>query len=138
MIDYERGLAQLKQLLRGTAWEQEFQIYEFRLRENLRKEQLFGTNAQNTSDRGPIIYELNRLAAQKGTSFNDLCLLSNIPNLQAPPKPNHASGTNAQPQPSSIKSTSQRTHAYISFSARDKSYLDELHSHLDYLANKGI
>jgi hypothetical protein len=37
-MDYERGLEQLKQYLKGTDYEQEFFIYEARLRENLDQE----------------------------------------------------------------------------------------------------
>jgi hypothetical protein len=140
-MDYERGLEQLKQLLRGTAWEQEFQLYEFRLRENLRKERLYGANPQNTADRGPIIYELNRLAGQVDTSFNDLCLAGNILSLQTPPQPNYGfgTGTGAQGQPASGQSAvSQRNKLYISFHSSDKSYLNELHAQLDPLVHKRI
>jgi tetratricopeptide (TPR) repeat protein len=73
-IDYEQGLEQLKQYLRGTAWEHEFSVYEARLRENLDREQRYGTNEQIRADRAPIIDQLNRLAMQVNTTFNDLCL----------------------------------------------------------------
>ena len=72
-MDYERGLERLKQLLRGTAYEQEFLVHELRLRENLRSERLYGTNEQIRSDRAQIIDQLNRLAQQVNTNFNDLC-----------------------------------------------------------------
>lgn len=138
-MNYERGLAKLRQLLlHDPDLVQEFQIYEYRLRENLRKEQLFGTNDQNKSDRAQVIYELNRLAAQVGTgkSFNELCMLGNSPDPQASPKPNY--GSSAQPQPTNRTSASQRTQAYISFSARDKSYLNELHTTLNQFKDQGL
>ena len=148
-MDYERGLEQLKQLVYSTNQPNDFLVndflvYEQRLRENLRDEQRYGTNEQIRSIRSQIIDQLNRLARQAGnTSFNDLCMAGNILNLQMPPKQpaNTASintTTNAQPQTSSIKSNSQRIKAYICYSSRDKAYLDELHSQLDFLANKGI
>jgi hypothetical protein len=136
-MDYEQGLAQLKQLLRGTTLEAEFLIYEARLRENLREERLYGSNEQRRSERGPIIYELNRLAKHVNTSFNDLCLIGNGPNLQTPPNPRPVTGQNAQGQPVNIKFAPQRIKAYISFSERDETYLDELHSHLDFFVRKG-
>lgn len=80
-MDYEQGLKQLKQLLNGTTWEQEFLVYELRLRENLYSEQLYGSNEQIRSDRARIIDQLNRLAQRVNTSFNDLCLKLNIPHL---------------------------------------------------------
>src|SRR5690349_10971367 len=79
-MDYERGLEQLKEYLRGKTLEPEFQVYEARLRENLHREQLYGSNEQIRSDRSQIIDQLNRLARQVDTDFNDLCL-----NLQTPP-----------------------------------------------------
>jgi len=79
-MDYEQGLEQLKPLLRGTGREHDFQIYEARLKENLYREQLHGTTEQIRSDRSQIIAQLNRLARQVGTDFNDLCL-----SLQTPP-----------------------------------------------------
>lgn len=72
-MDYERGLEQLKQYLQGTACEQEFQIYEARLRENLSRERLYGSNEQSRFERAQIVVQLNRLAGQVDTSFNDLC-----------------------------------------------------------------
>jgi hypothetical protein len=73
-VDYERGLAQLKQLLSDTAWEQEFLVYEARLRENLDQEHRYGTNEQIRSERSQIVDQLNRLAKRVNTTFNDLCL----------------------------------------------------------------
>jgi hypothetical protein len=136
-MDYERGLTELYKLLRGdAALELEYRNYEAQLRQNLRNEQLFGPNDQNKSDRARIIYELNRLAAQKGTSFNDLCRPVTSSNFQSP---NAGSGTGAQGQPASGQSAfSKRTKAYIIFHLRDKAYLDDLHTHLDSLVRKGV
>jgi hypothetical protein len=73
-MDYERGLEQLKRRLRGTNWEQEFLIYELRLRENLHREQRYGSNEQIRSDRAQIVDQLNCLARRISINFNDLCL----------------------------------------------------------------
>jgi hypothetical protein len=73
-MDYERGLAQLKQRLHNTTWEQEFLVYESRLRDNLHRERLYGSNEQIRSDRAQVVYLLNRLARQININFNDLCL----------------------------------------------------------------
>lgn len=136
-MDYERGLARLKQIVSNTAQEQDFLTYEARLRESLHDEGLYGSNEQIRADRARIIGGLNRLAAHFGTSFNDLCLLpGNTPSFQTPPKPNNATNQNAQPQPLRATPTSQRTIAYISFHPRDKAYLEELHTCLDQFARK--
>jgi hypothetical protein len=133
-MDYERGLTQLEQLLRDTPWEPNFQILETRLRENLSDEALYGTNDQYKSTRAQIIGQLNRLAANVGTSFNALCRPQNNLKLQTHQK-NHTSAISAntrpQPQPASIKPNPQRTKAYISFSERDKPYLNELRTTLN-------
>lgn len=73
-MDYEQGLEQLKQRLHSTTWEQEFQVYELRLRDNLHREQLYGSNEQIRSDRAQIVDQLNRLARRANTNFNGLCL----------------------------------------------------------------
>jgi hypothetical protein len=83
-IDYEQGLERLKQYLRDTAWEQEFLVYQARLRENLDRERRYGTNEQIRSDRALIIDQLNRLALQVNTTFNDLCLNHQTPPEQTP------------------------------------------------------
>lgn len=80
-MDYEQGLEQLKQRLHGTTWEQEFLVYELRLRENLHNERLYGSNEQIRSDRARIIHQLNRLAQRINTNFNNLCLNHNNPQL---------------------------------------------------------
>jgi hypothetical protein len=72
-MDYEQGLKQLKQHLRNTSWEQEFLVYELRLRDNLYREQLYGSNEQIRSDRAQIIDQLNHLAQHVNRDFNTLC-----------------------------------------------------------------
>jgi len=73
-LDYEQGLEELKQLCRGTAWEEDFQIYELRLRKNQREEQLFGSDSYLQTARNRILSDLNRLANERyKISFNDLC-----------------------------------------------------------------
>jgi hypothetical protein len=140
-MDYERGLAQLKQLLRGRLdLQQEFQTLEFRLIDNLHTEHLYGTTEQLRADRARVIDQLNRLAKQAGTNFNDLCrpTSSSNPNFQTPPKSNQGSSPNTQSQRTSSQPASQRTIAYISFHPSDKSYLDELHKQLDFFARQGL
>jgi WD40 repeat protein len=77
-MNYEQGLEQLKQRLHGTTMEQDFLVYEARLRENLHNERLYGTREQYLSERAQIIDQLNRLAQQVNVSFNDLCLTGKI------------------------------------------------------------
>lgn len=72
-MDYERGLKQLKQRLRGTKWESDFLIYEARLRENLRREQLYGPTPELKADRAEITHHLNDLTPPIKISFTDLC-----------------------------------------------------------------
>jgi hypothetical protein len=134
-MDYERGLTELYKLLKGdAALELEFRNYEAQLRENLRHERLYGSNEQFRSDRARIVYELNRLAARKGTNFTDLCdSPAFLPSRSA------GSAMSSQGQPASSRSTaSKRTKAYAIFHQRDKSYLDELHTHVDVLVRKGV
>ncbi len=72
-MNYEQGLAALKSQLQGEALEA-FLVFEARLHENLRQEQLFGTNETCRSERSAVIHELNRLALVHNLpSFNDLC-----------------------------------------------------------------
>jgi CRISPR-associated Csx14 family protein len=97
-MDYERGLEQLKQYLRCTAWEHEFQVYEARLRENLDRERLYGTNEQYRSDRAWIIDQLNRLAERVNTNFNELCLNRQILSGMVPSNNAPLSSTTAATQ----------------------------------------
>jgi CRISPR-associated Csx14 family protein len=118
--DYKLGLEQLKQLLQGTDWEQEFLLYETRLRENLDKERRYGTTPQTQADRYEVIEQLNRLAKYVNTSFNNLCQLENIPNRQTsfsalPSSPeqtngnyaNDAKAATSQPSPVTTEIKSQ-------------------------------
>jgi tetratricopeptide (TPR) repeat protein len=74
---YEGGLNWLRQRSHGAIWENDFQVYEVRLRENLHKQRLFGTTPQSDSDRFQIINALNRLTSEQyGVSFFDLDRLS--------------------------------------------------------------
>src|SRR5690349_11505757 len=115
-MNYEQGLERLKQLLPdNTDQYDDFLTYEQRLQEILYDERRYGSNEQRRSERAQIIAQLNRLARQVGPkSFNDLCKPENISNLQTSAKPTSAISANAQPQPANIKSSSQRTKAYIS------------------------
>jgi hypothetical protein len=134
-MDYERGLTELYKLLKGdAALELEFRNYEAQLRENLRHERLYGSNEQFRSDRARIVYELNRLAARKGTNFTDLCdSPAFLPSRSA------GSAMSSQGQPASSRSTaSKRTKAYISYHPRDKAHLDMLHTHLTLFVRKGM
>src|SRR5690242_7056602 len=45
-MDYEQGLERLKQEAKGTDWLAEFDLYEFRLRDNLSRERRYGTTEQ--------------------------------------------------------------------------------------------
>jgi hypothetical protein len=74
-MDYERGLAALKQLAEGTDWYQDFTVHEAPLRENLRDERRYGPSEQTRRDRTRIVDQLNALALEHvGISFNDLCM----------------------------------------------------------------
>jgi hypothetical protein len=95
-MDYERGLEQLKQYLRGTAWEQEFRVYEARLRENLEDERKFGSSGQKKAERVQIIDQLNHLAQRVNVSFNDLCLRGNTSHSLSASKPNYVTGNYTQ------------------------------------------
>jgi CRISPR-associated Csx14 family protein len=128
-MDYEKGLEQLKQHLHGTVWEHEFQVYEARLRENLTRERLYGTSEQFRSDRAQIIGQLNRLASYVGTNFNDLCLNRHIP--PSAPSPDPAQLKVQTQTPSATPSPNPaRTKVFISYSHKDREFLDRLKVHL--------
>lgn len=72
-MNYDQGLEILKRQLQGDAY-QDFLVFEARLRENLRREQRFGSSETLRSERAMTVGELNRLAlANGGVSFNALC-----------------------------------------------------------------
>ncbi len=124
-MDYERGLVELRRYLKGTRWYAEFLLYEARLRENLASERLYGSNETVRAGRGPIVEGLNRLAteAEMDMNFNDLCL-GRVPDTQT-----SASGSSPVKAQPSITPT-QRNSAFISYSSKDKKYLDELQRYL--------
>jgi WD40 repeat protein len=92
-MDYERGLKQLRQYLCDTDLEEDYLIYEARLRENLQTERLYGTSEQQRADRAQIVYQLNRLAQQVNTNFIDLCLEGNT--LSSAPSANTSNKHNS-------------------------------------------
>lgn len=72
-MEYQRGLRTLKACLSADALG-EFNVYEARLLENLRRERLYGSTETTRADRAAIVDGLNRLAQlHLGTSFNELC-----------------------------------------------------------------
>jgi hypothetical protein len=74
-LDYELGLDVLKQYAEGADWSEEYDLYEARLRENLRDERRYGSTQQSRRDRARIVEDLNILARDHlGISFNDLCM----------------------------------------------------------------
>jgi hypothetical protein len=83
-MDYELGLRTLKARLVGDALG-EFNVYEARLLENLRREQMFGSTETTRAERAAVVDALNRLAqAHLGTSFNALCQPAAAPVSAAP------------------------------------------------------
>jgi hypothetical protein len=74
-MDFERGLKAMQQFAQGTSWEQDFLLYEARLRANLRDEQRFGATEHSRNERARIVDQLNALAlANLPVTFNQLCL----------------------------------------------------------------
>ncbi|MBX0331361.1 AAA-like domain-containing protein [Oscillochloris sp. ZM17-4] len=74
-LNYDRGLATLREHLGNAdaAIQADLNTLEFRLKDNLRKERLFGLNQTISMDRSEIIYMLNELALRYiEKSFNDL------------------------------------------------------------------
>ena len=72
-MDYELGLRTLKARL-PTHTLDEFHVHEARLRENLRRERLYGSTETIRSEQAAILDALNQLAqTHLGMSFNDLC-----------------------------------------------------------------
>lgn len=72
-LSYEKGLHELKRRL-GPEEQGECLTLEARLRENLRRERLFGGTETLRSERAEIIFSLNELALRCcGVSFNELC-----------------------------------------------------------------
>jgi TIR domain len=141
-MDYELGLEQLKQQARGTSWFHEFSLYEGRLRENLNEERLYGTTEQTRSTKAKIIDQLNRLAYEHlHVSFVDLCIHKNI---DQPKKTPHQSTTSQEQSHSDVLTQSVAVpqlisenvllssppSVFVSYSHKDRNYLEELRVHL--------
>jgi tetratricopeptide (TPR) repeat protein len=76
LFDYERGLRRLAQRLAEAdpAVISDFDLYEARLSENLRKVRRYGDSENLRADRNEIVDRLNQLVREQlSTSFNDLC-----------------------------------------------------------------
>ena len=94
-MDYELGLRTLKTKLPDDA-RRDFAVFEQRLRDNLRRERLYGGTETTRADRAAIIDELNQLAlTQAGVSFNDLCqgVTTTLPPSLPPLTPEERLGT---------------------------------------------
>jgi hypothetical protein len=114
-MDFERGLRAMKQMAEGTEWQQDFLLYEARLRANLRDEHRFGPTEQTRNERARIVDQLNALAiANLPMSFNELCLGAQ------PPTPTIAQAhpTTAQPPKDTFEYD-----AFISFSMKDQNWV---------------
>jgi hypothetical protein len=79
VLDYDRGLQRLRQLLENTSDTRnalpEYFVLEQRLQENLSSERRYGSTESTRIERARVIDSLNRLALQyTGTSFNDFAL----------------------------------------------------------------
>lgn len=149
-MNYEQGLERLKQQAQGTAWYMDFALYEGRLRDNLERGRRYGTAPQLLAERFEIIDQLNRLSNDHtGVSFVDLCQDSNrashpTPKADAPlPSDDRAIDRGpavftfrSDPPPSNVH-IDIHTNLYISYSGQDKTYLDELHSHLEFYVRSG-
>ncbi|HLG66135.1 MAG TPA: toll/interleukin-1 receptor domain-containing protein [Ktedonosporobacter sp.] len=141
-MNYEQGLARLKQQAKGTDWIGEFALYEARLRENLSIERRYGTTEQVRADRAQIVDQLNRLSlTYLHMSFVALCLGSNrhTPATPAESEPTIdqaviGSGVSSSP---SIQKLSP-SHVFIGYSHQDKSYLEELRPHLIPYIRSGV
>jgi hypothetical protein len=130
-MNYERGLAQMKQGLQGTMSYQEFLLFEFRLQENLQNERYYGTNEQIRSDCARIIEQLNRLALEHlQASFNDLCI-EKFSQLNSALKDKNQAVALNKPTASSRKGV------FISCSHKDRGYAEELHTHLAHASHRG-
>jgi nucleoside phosphorylase len=76
-MDYELGLKQLKAQLQQNALEQlpDLTTFEARLRDNIRRERLYGTTETIRAERAEIISGLNQIVqTYLRISFNDLCV----------------------------------------------------------------
>jgi hypothetical protein len=72
-MDFELGLKHLKQQLPTEAM-REFAVFEGRLRDNLRRERLYGSTEATRAERAEISDSLNQIAlTYLNASFSDLC-----------------------------------------------------------------
>lgn len=70
-LDYENGLRHLKQRLGN---EDDYMVFESRLRDCMERERLYGPNENTRSIKAEIVDSLNQLAMNRlGISFNELC-----------------------------------------------------------------
>jgi TIR domain len=115
-FDVERGLDAMRQLAPSTAWEQDFLLYEARMRANLREERRYGATEQTRSERARIVDQLNELArANLHMTFNELCM------------------SDQRPAPTAVPTGGQRKikpprdsfayDAFISFSEQDRNWV---------------
>ena len=141
-MNYERGLVVLGQQATGTSWYKDFLLYEASLRENLADERRFGTNQQIRSDRMRIVDELNRLVLDHlGIGFNQLCV--DVPSSsQGPTAPVYGRAEQTDEGEHSLSATASKpsgNRVFISYSHKDRHYLEALRTHLaPYIRNKTI
>jgi hypothetical protein len=75
-MNFEQGLAMLKQYATNTNWYTDSLVYEARLTENLVQERRYGPDEQSRSSRARIVDQLNQLLfSYLGSSFTDPCLV---------------------------------------------------------------
>lgn len=77
-FSYDAGLQRLGERLDAAETETRlaFSVLEARLRDNLRREQIYGSSESVRHDRAEVIEQLNRLAlTHAGATFNELCAL---------------------------------------------------------------
>ena len=137
-MDYERGLELLKQLARGTEWYEDILPHETALLDRLHDERLYGPAPQTHQELMRSVDQLNRLSFKHlHISFNDLCL-GKLPPLPTTPAKEENGSTSSLPSNRSMTTpTSTRTGVFISYSHKDKRYMQELRTHLAHFALAG-
>jgi hypothetical protein len=102
VLNYDLGLHNLKYHLPPGKLD-EYNIYEARLRENLRRDRLYGSTEMTRADRASILDSLNQFARENvGASFNDLCQPASAAaeaSLQQAGRPTPAAASNLGPPP---------------------------------------
>ena len=126
-MDYERGLETLKQLAQGTDWYKDISPHDAVLLDTLHYEYLYGRASQTSQELYRAVDMLNRLSLEHlGISYTDLCL------GKQPAQPiQHTQASHSVTSPRPL-----RTSVFISYSRKDKRYLEELHTHLAYYVRK--